>query len=110
MASSSRKRTVKSLIADAFELTLECGICTNQRELRMLPCQHMMCAECLDQQELCETEGCSRPFDFYCSQCLTFYCFRCSKQNYKCLEGRDHKNQMFDEQLKICICIKMEGN
>ncbi|KAF6034983.1 hypothetical protein EB796_006705 [Bugula neritina] len=47
MASNSRAKSARTRAIDAFQLTVECGICTNVSQLRLLPCQHMMCAPCL---------------------------------------------------------------
>ncbi|KAF6034987.1 hypothetical protein EB796_006709 [Bugula neritina] len=47
MASNTASKSARTRVIQAFQLTVECGICTNVRELRLLPCQHMMCAPCL---------------------------------------------------------------
>jgi len=47
MASNAASKSAGTRVMEAFQLTVECGICTNVRELRLLPCQHMMCAPCL---------------------------------------------------------------
>ena len=52
MASNSRAKSARTRAIDAFQLTVECGICTNVSQLRLLPCQHMMCAPCLGQLTL----------------------------------------------------------
>ena len=47
MAASKPVKSVMTLVTEAFQLTIECGICTEVKELRVMPCQHMMCKECL---------------------------------------------------------------
>ena len=34
-------------VIDLLKLNIECGICTERRELRLLPCQHTICLPCL---------------------------------------------------------------
>jgi len=46
-AGSGHGKSASTLVNEALQLVIECGICTNVRELRELPCQHMMCAVCL---------------------------------------------------------------
>jgi len=52
MASNAASKSAGTRVMEAFQLTVECGICINVRELRLLPCQHMMCAPCLGQLTL----------------------------------------------------------
>jgi len=40
------------LVENAFQDNIQCGICMEVKELRMLPCQHTLCLDCLGESAL----------------------------------------------------------